>query len=340
MQADTSRELADLNQWLGERNLFGHWNTPNRQRPEYKPYQWKWAELRECLMAAAEIVPIEDAGRRVITLLNPSLGDGTITTLRTSIQCLMPGEVAEAHRHSAGAIRWILEGAPRAYCVVEGERVPVSTGDLLTTPSMTWHDHYSEASGPAIWLDCLDNRLVGKLGKSFGGPFPGAQQAVERPDGFSARVMNNINVPWLKSEHPTPPFRYSWEDTIDTLNYLRENEIEPDPYDGFHLVFSHPITGGPTLPTFSCELQLLNPRQRTLPHRHNSSTIYQVFRGHGVTVIDDQRFEWTEGDILAVPAWVKHNHENLSDEDVILFSLSDHPTMTALGLYREQLADQ
>ena len=339
MPEDATKELADLDRWLAERNLRGLWSRTSRQREECKPYLWKWADVHECVLAAADAVPMELVDRRVLTLLNPSLGNGTISTMRVSIQCLKPGEVATAHRHSAGAIRFILQGPPGVTCVVEGMRVPIGDGDLLTTPSMTWHDHYSEAKSPAIWLDALDNRLVGKMGKRFGDKYQSPQQPITLPDGFGAQVLNGTVPPWFASELPSPPFRYPWEETYDTLRFLQQSEIEPDPYDGTHVVFAHPITGGPTMSTYSCEMQLLTVYEETKAHRHNSSTVYQAYRGEGVTEIDGERYEWTQGDIFVVPPWSWHRHLNTSNEDALLFSLSDRAAMEAIGLYREELGD-
>ncbi len=338
MREEIPTQIAELDKWLAERNLVGLWSSPPAEREQCKPYLWKWSEVFECVQATAELVPMEMVSRRILTLLNPSLGDGTSSTMRVSIQCLKPGEIATAHRHMAGAIRFILQGAPGAYCVVEGERAPIGTGDLLTTPSMTWHDHYSEASEPAIWLDALDNRLVGKLSKALGEPYLTPQQPVERPDGFAAKVLAGANPPWITDELPNPPFRYAWEDTFATLRLLKASEIEPDPHDGIHVVYAHPITGGPTTATFSCEMQLLTDRMKTAAHRHNSSTIYQVFSGQGMTVVDEQRLEWSQGDIFVIPPWSWHSHQNVASEDAVLFSLSDRPTMGALGVYREERA--
>jgi gentisate 1,2-dioxygenase len=79
--------------------------------------------------------------------------------------------------------------------------------------------------------------------------------------------------------------------------------------------------------------------QKTKSHRHNSNVIYQVFRGSGATLVDKQMLEWNQGDIFVVPAWHWHSHENRADGDAILFSMTDAPTFTALGLYREERAD-
>jgi gentisate 1,2-dioxygenase len=49
-------------------------------------------------------------------------------TIHISVQLVNPGEVAAAHRHTAAAIRFILKGNPKAYTVVQGERLPMSGG--------------------------------------------------------------------------------------------------------------------------------------------------------------------------------------------------------------------
>jgi gentisate 1,2-dioxygenase len=61
--------------------------------------------------------------------------------------------------------------------------------------------------------------------------------------------------------------------------------------------------------------------------------------GHGCTVIEGKAYDWTPGDVFALPTWCWHAHDNLSaSEDAILFSFTDAPVMKALQLYREQVA--
>jgi len=83
-------------------------------------------------------------------------------------------------------------------------------------------------------------------------------------------------------------------------------------------------------------MQLLPPGFRGAAHRHNSQTVYYVFRGRGATVADDQRYDWVQGDILDIPHWSEHRHETGPDGEAILFSLTDYPAMQALGLYETQ----
>ena len=67
----------------------------------------------------------------------------------------MPNEVAPAHRHTAFACRFIIEGNG-GFTAVHGKRIQMQRGDVILTPTWNWHDHGKDGSGPMIWLDGLD----------------------------------------------------------------------------------------------------------------------------------------------------------------------------------------
>ena len=67
----------------------------------------------------------------------------------------MPGETAPAHRHTAFAMRFIIEGQG-GFTAVHGKRIKMKRGDVILTPTWNWHDHGNDESGPMIWLDGLD----------------------------------------------------------------------------------------------------------------------------------------------------------------------------------------
>ncbi len=79
----------------------------------------------------------------------------TTDTLNAGLQLVMPNETAPAHRHTAFAMRFIIEGTG-GFTAVNGQRIKMRRGDLILTPSYAWHDHGNDASGPMIWLDSLD----------------------------------------------------------------------------------------------------------------------------------------------------------------------------------------
>jgi 1-hydroxy-2-naphthoate dioxygenase len=111
-------------------------------------------------------------------------------------------------------------------------------------------------------------------------------------------------------------------------------------YDGVALEYVNPITGGPTLATLSCWIQLLRPGERTKKHRHTSSAVYFVVGGNGTTTVNDKVMDWTKHDSFAVPNWAWHEHANRSKtEEAILFSVNDTPIVRAFDLYREEPED-
>ena len=326
-------ELSDFNQWLTEKNMIGFWAREPRVGG-MKPYLWKWAEINQALELASDLVPMDKTGRRNIGLRNPTVKGGLTNTITLGLQIIKPGEYAQCHRHVATAIRFVVKGSPKAFTVVEGERLPMEEGDLITTPNWTWHDHYNNSDESVIWLDGLDVRLLGYLNAQFSELFSQEQQVIEKPDGYSARRFGAARPSWLKNQHVIPPFRYVWKETYATLLALKQSE--GDPFDGVRLEYKNPIDGGPTTLTFSCEVQLLRPKEKTRSHRHTTTNVYYVFCGEGITTIEGENLSWAKGDILTIPPWQWHGHQNPSNDDAILFSINDRPPVEALGLYREE----
>jgi gentisate 1,2-dioxygenase len=232
------------------------------------------------------------------------------------------------------AIRFIVKGSPMACTIVEGERFPMEEGDLITTPNWTWHDHHNGSGEPVIWLDGVDPHLVHYLGVSFFELFNKERQSVEKPEGYSLKTLGYARPTWLKPDFLVPPFRYPWKEVYPNLLALKESG--GDPFDGVKLEYVNPASGGPTFPTFTCEVQLFRPREKTQIHRHTGFTIYYAFSGEGATTVEKETLRWHKGDIFVVPSWQWHGHENPSSEDAILFSITDRPALKLLGFYREE----
>src|SRR5688572_5034791 len=155
--------------------------------------------------------------------------------------------------------------------------------------------------------------------------------------GVRQRTLGLARPITNEAPFPLPPMRYPWADTYAALMALRENG-ECDPYDGIMIMLASPVDGGPTLPTIAWQAQLLSKKQKTLPHRHNSTTFYFAFEGEGAAVIENERMQYQQGDIFAVPAWTWHHHENTNDDNTILFSIDDWPAMKKLGFYMKEEA--
>ena len=328
-------KLTELDSELEKNQLSGFWKTRVPLHTSEAPYLWKWEELLDGLMKASETIGIEQAERRAIQLVSPHLPIKSPShTLQFSFSIVNPGEVARAHRHNMAAIRFVVQGKG-AYTAVDGEKFPMAEGDLILTPNWTWHDHHNESEDPIIWLDGLDGPLIRSLNVLFFEEYEKSEQPVTRETGESLSRLGFARAPKKDETHLRGvPFRYAWQDTYKALKTMSDSER--DPYDGTLLRYINPATGGFTYPTMSCEVQLFKAREKTRIHRHTSTALYHVFKGWGRTAVGEGHLEWKKGDSFVVPLWQPHSHENLSDEEAILFSINDRPVMEALQLYREE----
>jgi gentisate 1,2-dioxygenase len=343
MNAPEQRGTEDaFHKLIHENHMYGLWEIASQMtpqpRPEAVPYQWKWSLLERVVKESASAVPVGDE-RRAMQLFNPGLNGqwATTNTLIAAVQVLLPGEVARAHRHTPAAIRFIIEGNG-AYTAVEGEKVIMHEGDLILTPSWTWHDHGNETSETVVWMDGLDVPLTKALNCIFFQMHEQRKADHGKPVNGSKALYGHgrLSPTWVK-ERPrhSPLMLYSFDQTMEALHALRDTEGSP--YEGVSLEYTHPQTGGPVTPTVACGIQMLRRGENLKPRRVTGSSVFHVVKGQGRSVIDGKAFDWSKGDIIALPSWAQHQHANSGSEDAILFSISDRPVIEALGFYREEL---
>ena len=339
--------LEALHRTLAENSLAGHWQ-PRQPMPELQPHLWRWPVIHSCLMESGEVVKLghidEAAKRRTVQLVNPGLTafKSTTRTLQMSVQLVKPGERAECHRHTAAALRFVVEGDGAGYTTVEGEEMHMEPGDLVLTPSWTWHDHYNRSDRNIVWLDVLDVHLMNQLDANFHENYgEGPAQPVTKTEGYSRHRLGAVRPLTESPGNRALPYTYKWRDTLPVLEELAAS-ADGDPHDGVLLQYANPVTGGPTMPTIDCRVQWLRPGEETRTHRHTGSTIYHVMQGAGTTVAgkDEKNgatMGWTAQDCFVVPSWHWHRFRNDSrTEPAILFSVTDRPVLEGLNLYSEE----
>jgi gentisate 1,2-dioxygenase len=322
------------------------WTVANRIEPweprsRSHPMLWRFADLRDHVVRSVDLVTPEKAGRRVIYLANPGRTEevAAVGWIYAGLQVMNPGEVATAHRHSASAIRFILEGRG-AYTVVDGHRMTLGANDFVLTPNGTWHEHGVAPDGSlCLWQDGLDIPFVNAMEANFYEVHPDQRQAVGHPVDDMTRTWGNAGLTpstgeWTRAY--SPMFKYEWEPTHAALTRYA-GCTEGSPFDGVMMDYVNPVTNGPVMRTLGASMQMLRPGERTRAHRHTGSCLYTVASGRGHSVIGGRRFDWQARDIFCVPSWAWHEHANASDrEEACLFCLSDLPVIRALGLYREE----
>ena len=166
-----------------------------------------------------------------------------------NLQIIKPGEVARSHRHSASALRLVIEGAG-AYTAVDGEKSYMEPGDFVTTPNGTWHDHGNEGSAEMIWLDGLDVPLIQALEVNFFELYPQSKQPLTQPDELSLRLYGSgsLKPTWVKhGALHSPLLNYKFAQTYATLKSIAER-TDGSPFDGVSVEYVNPLTAGPALP--------------------------------------------------------------------------------------------
>lgn len=339
-------ELVRYYRELEELGTGALWTVANKIEPwepasPSVPIIWRYSDLRDRVMRALELVTPEQAGRRVVYLANPARQDvvAAVGWLYSGLQVMAPGECASSHRHSASALRFIMEGEG-AFTNVDGHKMTLRRNDFVLTPNGTWHEHgVAEGGTPCIWQDGLDIPLMNALDANFYEVHPDLNQAVTFPVDDSTATwagagLRPVGQDW--SKRYSPLFKYEWEPTYEALQRYA-SVSDGSPYDGIHMDYMNPLTGGAVMSTIGASIQMLRPGERTRAHREVGNFVYQCAKGSGHSIINGQRFDWQERDIFVVPSWMFHEHVNGSDsEDACLFSFHDLPVMRALGLYRQE----
>jgi gentisate 1,2-dioxygenase len=302
---------------LSAAGLDAPWLTPGPLiRPKASAMQarlWRWRDIEPLVRRSPEFMaPGRGAERRILRLDNPGVPERTAGhTISIAVQYLLPGEVAPAHRHTPNAVRFMLHGEG-AYTTIEGDKFVMRRGDLVITPSMTWHDHGNEGAEPVIWTDALDSPVVRYLENLAMDPYEGETQPV-------------------RTGPPARHRHYRWE-----AAYAELRRRTPDPFDDVVMEYLDPATGRSVVPALGCYLQLVRAGVRTRAHRETSSAVYHVVEGAGFTEIEGVRHGWGEGDFFAIPPRALHAHGNDTSAPAILYSVQDVPLLRALGFYRTE----
>jgi gentisate 1,2-dioxygenase len=338
---ESSPEREDFYRRLQSVNAAPLWKSlgdliPTLPRPACVPALWRYAELRPMLMEAGSLITAREAARRVLILENPGMpGAARITgSLYAGLQLVLPGEDTPTHRHTASALRFVLESSG-GYTAVDGERATMQPGDFILTPSWTFHDHGNPSTEPVVWLDGLDLPIVNMFDTGFAEHYPEETQPVTRREGDSLLRYgsNMLPVEYNGNGLAAPIFTYPYSRSRETLHRLDKNG-PVDPRHGVKMQYINPATGGSPMPAIAAFLQLLPAGFSSQPYRSTDSTIFCVAEGSGKSRIGFESFEWREHDVFVVPSWCHVSHSVA--KDAVLFSFSDRPAQKALGLWREE----
>jgi gentisate 1,2-dioxygenase len=289
---------------LKAQNLVPLWPSlrallpPDKPRPSTRATHWSYQSLRPLLLRAGELTPIEKAERRVLVLANPGHGLEKMqasAAIYLGMQLLLPGEWAPAHRHTPNAVRMIVEGVG-AYTTVDGEKCPMSRGDLILTPTGLWHEHGHDGDAPVVWLDVLDLPLVHYLEASY--HVDGPRQSVDAAQGSAAYARAGV-VPtpvFERSGRPSPMLRYAWSDTRAALQALAAAQPQ---LEAVQVTYVNPETGTDAQNILGYGALMLRPGQSLrLPVRSPAMVLHAI-EGSAEVQVEADRFVLAEADAPA-----------------------------------------
>jgi gentisate 1,2-dioxygenase len=344
MPPETLAKRQEFYDRIGNQSLAPLWEVlkglvPPEPRPTPAAHIWHYDQVRPFIMESGALVTAEEAERRVLVLENPAFpGKSRATaTLYAGIQLVLPGEVAPAHRHTASALRFVLESSG-GFTAVSGERTTMNRGDFVITPSWAWHDHGNQSGGPITWMDILDVPMVNFYESGFSEHYNDKAQAIGRPEGDALARYGAALLPIERETRfgqTTPIFNYPYERTRAALASVAAAG-GLDPHWSATLRYANPLDGGWAMPTIASWMTHLPAGTETLRQRSTDGIIVAVAEGRGVARIGDKRIAFGPQDIFVVPNWTWRSFE--SEEGCFLFCSSDRVAQEKLGFWREERA--
>ena len=286
---------------LKELNLSPGWARPEPSmwpspQPKFKPAVWRFADAKKALDASHNMVPADQTERRNLILVNPIEGNTYATTrhLVAAYQCVMPGDRARTHRHSAAALRLVLNGREGVYTIVNGTRIDMLPGEVLLTPAWCWHGHANETCETGYWIDFLDIPFVQLTEAMFFEPYP--QGGLEAITGTG----------------PTP-MRIPSRDALGPGTDAKTVEV-----------------GKGIMPTIALNL-IRQPKGGSVQMpKTTANVIYAVVAGKARFIAEGFDETAGVGDVVAMPCW--HEHTIEAPENTVVFKVSDDPIFEKLGL--------
>ncbi len=314
-----------------------HRVTSRQPHTSEMPLHWTWDAMEPLVDRAVAEVSMEDAERRVLLLTHPKF-PGTIWTMRNisgGLQTILPGEVARAHRHALAALRFVMSGSG-GITTVNDEACPMEEGDLILTPSWTWHEHTHPGEGRMVWFDGLDLPLCNHLDTMFfemSAPHltkvdPTPSRAPAAPNDCATLLPDGLDA----NANASSRFRYSAKRAVDALNASLPRA------DGSKLLrYVHPAAQGSVLPTLDCYLMGLQQNRPSRLRRTTASAICVVAEGEGTSSIGDESIHWKRNDVFTVPHWQWASHTAASP-NAKLFFMTDREMLAGMGYLREEEA--
>ena len=288
--------------------------------------------LQAPVQIKGEEIRAQHANHSHVYLVDPRLGFNH-RTFRFWINRIPAGEEEGmgwktlGHRHTVEAVIYVLQG--RGHSIIDGVRYDWKPGDFISVPMFSWHRHLNTGNDDFVYLAATTGPLSLALGLAvyederypdywmFGNKSESAMKSMIPGADDSTKVNMQATIA-AETLNPT--------DTLyrDQLGFSgrEENqrrasrvsvnganvEFEKTPMGRVRYVID-PKTGF-LMRVLGTLLAEISPGKRSGAHRHMYEEVNYIMSGKGYTLIEDRRYDWSEGDVLCIPVFSWHQHFN------------------------------
>lgn len=155
-------------------------------------------------------------------------------------------------------------------------------------------------------------------------PIEGHDRSPTERTEWAQMMTDDEYYPFLVKKNIRPAI-WRWADARPKLEELAKDKLRRADRRFLSLVNSDTGEAGGVLPSLFLGLQIINPGEHIVPHRHNSYALYHIIQGEGYSIVGEHRFDWSRGDTFACSPWASHEHVNIGTEPAIQYVIQDMP---------------